>query len=255
MRGAGVGTASVALGVALAQTPRGVFADESTPAAGGHQGAHDQMPMHDEQAGPMKLVADGWPGLAFVGGGEANKLWVLDAKQHRLVTSIDVGGPYADRTDPKRYPNLRDTHAMAFTKDFKEFFTVGSWEYGQAYALKFDPLTLREIGRAPAGEGGHHCALSPDDAYLYVANQYSTTVSVIDRASMTKIKDIEIGSGADYITPTMYWDGTPIDTPYIFVTADKVPAVVAIDWRTNEVVKTIPSNGANHGVNFMPNGK
>lgn len=248
--GSGLGLA----GLVGAATLKGSHGSSAAGVTGGGHATHamkqDANPDLPANAGP-----EGWGGLAFIGGGEANKLWVCDAKQHQLVTSIDVGGEYVERTDPKRYPNLRDTHAMAFTKDFKAFFTVNSWEYGQSYAIKFDPLTLREIGRAPAGEGGHHCALSPDDKFLYVCNQYATTVSVIDPVTMTKITDIEVGSGADYITPSMYWDGTPINSPYMFVTCDKVPSVVAIDWKTNTVAKTIPASGANHGVNFTPDGK
>jgi YVTN family beta-propeller protein len=205
-------------------------------------------------AAPIDPTREGWHGLAFIGGGESNKLWVLDARHHKLVTALDVGGPYVERTDPQRYPNLRDAHAMAFTKDFTEYFTVDSWEYGVAYAIKYDPTTFREIARCEAGEGGHHCALSPDDTYLYVANQYGTTISVIDRVSMTKVKDLEVGEGSDYISPSMYWDGKAIETPYLFVSADKVPAVVAFDWQTNEVVKTFPVSGGNHGTNLTPDG-
>jgi YVTN family beta-propeller protein len=225
----------------------------ATPAAGAH--VHDEVSTAPATDAPIDPLREGWAGLAFVGGGESNKLWVVDAKYHKLVTAIDVGGPFNERTDPKRYPNLHDVHAMVWTKDFSEFFTVNSWEYDQSYAIKLDPLTLREIARCPAGEGGHHSALSPDDKYLYVANQYATTISVIDRESMTKVTDLEVGSGADYITPSMYWDGMVIDSPYLFASADKVPAIVAIDWRTNTVAKTIPVSGANHGVNLTPNGK
>lgn len=42
----------------------------------------------------------GYPCLAVVGGGQSNKLWVLDAKYHKLLTTIDVGGPKLDRTQP-----------------------------------------------------------------------------------------------------------------------------------------------------------
>ena len=54
---------------------------------------------------------------------------------------------------------------------------------------------------------------------------------------MTKVTDLEVGMGADYITPSMYWDGKVIESDYLFVSADKEPAVVAIDWRTNTVAK------------------
>jgi YVTN family beta-propeller protein len=253
--GSGIGAAALMTGAQrIGSAQEGSATPAASPDAGelGHE--HEEVFTAPATDTPVDPLREGWAGLAFVGGGESNKLWVVDARYHKLVTAIDAGGPYNERTDPKRYPNLHDVHAMVWTKDFGEFFTVNSWEYDQSYAIKYDPLTLREIGRAPAGVGGHHSALSPDDKYLYVANQYATTVSVIDRAAMTKVTDIEVGSGADYITPSMYWDGNVIDSPYLFVSADKVPAIVAIDWRTNEVAKTIPVSGANHGVNLTPNG-
>ncbi|GAC1323855.1 MAG: hypothetical protein NVSMB2_21710 [Chloroflexota bacterium] len=197
----------------------------------------------------------GWAGLAFIGGGEANKLWIMDARQHKLIDAIDVGGPSVDRTDPRRYPNLRDAHAITFSKDFKDLYTVDSWEYGQSWVIRYDPLTLREVSRVPAGEGGHHLALSPDDHFLYVGNEYDTKVSVIDTREMRKIKDVEVGSGPDYLSPTMYWDGKAIDTPYMFVSVDKDNQVAVIDVKTNDVVKTIPFEGSIHGINLTPDGK
>jgi hypothetical protein len=56
----------------------------------------------------------GWAGMAFIGGGESNKLWIVDALNHKLVDSIDVAGPMVERTEPRRYPNLRDAHAIVF---------------------------------------------------------------------------------------------------------------------------------------------
>jgi YVTN family beta-propeller protein len=204
---------------------------------------------------PRIANTPGWAGMAFIGGGESNKIWVLDAYHHKLVNAIDVGGPLVERTDPKAYPNLRDAHAVVFSKDFKEFYTVDSWEYAQSWVIKYDPRTLREVGRAPAGRGGHHLAMSPDDKYVYVGNQYDTKVSVIDAKTVRKVKDIEVGLGPNYITPSMYWDGKAIDSPYLWVSVDKENKVVAIDWKTNEIAKTVTLKGASHGINLTPDGK
>lgn len=193
--------------------------------------------------------------LAFVGGGSSNKLWVIDAKYHKLVTTIDAGGPKLERTQQK-YPNLHDTHAVTFTKDFKLMFTVDWFNYeDNSYAIAYDPQTYEELWRVPVGKGGHHSALSPDDKYLYVANQYGDTVSVIDVQAKKKIKDLPTGKGTDYISPSMYWDGKAIDSPYLFVSVDQENKVTVIDWKKNEVVKDIPVGGKLHGVNLTPDGK
>jgi YVTN family beta-propeller protein len=199
-----------------------------------------------------KLGSDG---LAFIGGGVSNKIWVVDSKYHKLVSQIEVEGPKFERTQPN-YPNLHDVHAMVFSKDFSVLYTVDWYEYDKpSEVIAYDPKTFKELWRAEAGLGGHHAALTPDDKYLYVANQYADTVSVIDTATHQKIKDIKTGMGNDYISPTMYWDGKVINTPYLFVSVHDGGKVFALDWKKHEVVKEIPFGGMVHGVNLTPDGK
>ncbi len=206
----------------------------------------------DEKLAGGKLGSES---LAYVGGGSSNKLWVIDAKYHKMVTTIDIEGPKNERTQQK-YPNLHDTHAVTFTKDFKMMFTVDWFEYDDtSYAIALDPVTFKELWRVPVGKGGHHSALSPDDKYLYVANQYGGTVSVIDVHSHKKIAEIPTGEGTDYISPSMYWDGKAIDSPYLFVSIDKEDKVAVLDWKNNKIVKDIPVGGSLHGVNLTPDGK
>lgn len=198
----------------------------------------------------------GYKGMAVVGGGQSNKLWIVDARYHKIVTTIDAGWPKKERTKPELYPNLHDTHAITFTKDFKVMWTADWFDYNEpSYVIAFDPLTFKEIGRVAVGKGAHHTALSPDDKFLYAANEYGASVSVVDTKTMTKIKDLPTGEGPDYITPSMYWNGKPIDTPYLFVSVDKTNAVTVIDWKKNEVVKNIDVGASQHGVNLTPDGK
>jgi YVTN family beta-propeller protein len=219
--------------------------------------AKAEAPKTEELSFDEKLAGGklGSESLAYVGGGSSNKIWVIDAKYHKMLTTIDIEGPKLERTQ-QLYPNLHDTHASTFTKDFKTLFTVDWFNYDEpSYAIALDPITFKELWRTPVGKGGHHSALSPDDRYLYVANQYGGTVSVIDVHTHEKIKDIPTGEGTDYITPSMYWDGKPIDSPYLFISVDKEDKVAVLDWKKNEIVKDIPVGGSLHGVNLTPDGK
>jgi YVTN family beta-propeller protein len=214
--------------------------------------------------------------IAVLGGGTADKLWIMDAKYHRNITSIAGEGndgrhlPRISGAHNWNYPDLHDTHAIVAKKDFSRLYTVNWFSYDEnSYALEFDPKTFKETRRVSVGKGGHHAALSPDDKYLYVANQYSTFLSVIDVATFTKIKDIELGGMVVYPTPTMYWDGVPVNTPYIFVTVTGPPpidnttkgtgtalnAVAVIDVQSNTLVTEIPIGTSIHGVNLTPDGK
>lgn len=90
---------------------------------------------------------------------------------------------------------------------------------------------------------------------MYVANQYGDTVSVIDVKTKQKIKDIPTGRGTDYISPSMYWDGKVIDSPYLFISIDQEDKVAVLDWKKNEIIKNIPVGGKLHGVNLTPDAK
>ncbi len=205
----------------------------------------------------LRLAGDtlGSESLAFIGGGVSNKIWVADAKYHKLVSQIEVEGPKYERTQPY-YPNLHDVHAIVFPKDFSVLYTVNWYEYDKpSEVIAYDPKTFKELWRSEAGLGGHHAALTPDDKYLYVANQYADTVSVIDTTTHKKIKDIKTGMGNDYISPSMYWDGKAIDSPYLFVSVHEGGKVFAIDWKKHEVVKEMTFGGMVHGINLTPDGK
>jgi YVTN family beta-propeller protein len=193
--------------------------------------------------------------IAFIGGGVSNKVWVADAKYHKMVSMIEVAGPKLERTKPN-YPNLHDVHAIVMPKDFSQLITVDWYNYDKpSEVISYDPKTFKELWRSEAGLGGHHGALTPDDKFLYIANQYADTVSVIDMATHKKVKDIKTGMGNDYITPSMYWEGKVINSPYLFVSVHEGGKVFAIDWRKHEVVKEITFGGMAHGVNLTPDGK
>lgn len=197
----------------------------------------------------------GWSGIAVIGAGQSNKLFIIDAKSHKTVTAITHEGTYHPRTDPSKYPNLRDSHAVVFTKDFKRMFTASAFTYDVSTVIEYDPLTLREVARVNAGRGSHHMALTPDDKHLYVANQYGADITIIETATMTNVGSIPVGAGPDYISQSMYWDGKAIETPYLFVTVDGAKTLAVIDWKTNKVVKQIPMPASAHGVNITPDGK
>lgn len=193
--------------------------------------------------------------MAVIGAGQSNKIFIMDARSHKTVTTIYHEGAFVERTDPSKYPNLRDSHAILFTKDFKRMFSASAFNYDVSTVIEYDPLTLREVARVEAGKGSHHIALTPDDKFIYVANQYGASVSVIDTATMKKVKELPVGEGPDYISPSMYWDGKAINTKYMYVTVDGAKTLAVIDWKTNSIAKQIPMPATAHGVNLTPDGK
>jgi YVTN family beta-propeller protein len=224
--------------------------------------------------------------MLFSGGGPATRIWLIDSKYEKIVAAIDADGtdgrhiPVMTTPHQYTYPELHDNHTAVTNLAMDRIYGTVWGSYDEpSYAVEYDPKTLKETRRAPAGRGAHHSAMSPDDKYLYVANQYEKFLSVIDVATMTKLKDINLGAMVVYPTKTSYFYNTdangvskriPIPTKYIFVTVTGEPpvsntvaapvvpatnAVAVIDIATNTLVKMIPIGQSIHSVNLSTDGK
>jgi len=225
--------------------------------------------------------------ILFSGGGPATRIWLIDSKYDKIVAAIDADGtdgrhiPTLKTAHQYTYPELHDNHSAVTNLAMDRIYGTVWGSYDEpSYAIEYDPKTFLETRRAPAGKGAHHSALSPDDKYLYVANQYEKFLSVIDVATFTKIKDIDLGAMVVYPTKTSYFWKTdangvsrriPIPTKYIFVTVTGEPpvnnftkapadvpatnAVAVIDIATNTLVKKIPIGQSIHSVNLTTDGK
>ncbi|HWI80726.1 hypothetical protein [Ramlibacter sp.] len=225
--------------------------------------------------------------ILFSGGGPATRIWLIDSKYDKIVAAIDADGtdgrnvPVLKTPHQYTYPELHDNHTAVTNLAMDKIYGTVWGSYDEpAYAIEYDPKTLQETRRAPAGRGAHHSAMSPDDKYLYVANQYEKFLSVIDVATFTKVKDIDLGAMNVYPSKTSYFWKTdangvskriPIPTKYIFVTVTGEPpvnnftpapstvaptnAVAVIDIATNTVVKKIPIGQSIHSVNLTTDGK
>jgi YVTN family beta-propeller protein len=225
--------------------------------------------------------------ILFSGGGPATRIWFIDSKYDKIVAAIDADGtdgrhiPTLKTPHQYTYPELHDNHSAVTNLAMDKIYGTVWGSYDEpSYAIEYDPKTLLETRRAPAGKGAHHSAMSPDDKYLYVANQYEKFLSVIDVATFTKIKDIDLGAMVVYPSKTSYFWKTdangvsrriPIPTKYIFVTVTGEPpvnnftpapagvpatnAVAVIDIATNTLVKMIPIGQSIHSVNLTTDGK
>jgi YVTN family beta-propeller protein len=223
--------------------------------------------------------------ILISGGGPATTIWVIDSKYDKIVAAIDADGtdgrhiPVMTTPHQYTYPELHDNHTAVTNPAMDKIYGTVWGSYDEpSYAVEYDLKTLKETRRAPAGRGAHHSAMSPDGKYLYVANQYEKFLSVIDVATMTKLKDINLGAMVVYPTKTSYFWKTdasgvstriPIPTKYIFVTVTGEPpvsntvaapvvpatnAVAVIDIASNTLVKMIPIGQSIHSVNLTTDG-
>ncbi len=107
---------------------------------------------------------------------------------------------------------------------------------------------------APAPAPDLSCAptfvsVSPDDRTLYAACNHANTVQVWDAATLTKRKDIPVGTGAYNVEPSA-------DGRWVIVTNKKAQSFSLIDAQAlTEVVRVPTTKKIVHGVAFSPDGR
>ena len=99
------------------------------------------------------------------------------------------------------------------------------------------------IASIHVGAFPQNLAFNSDNGYMYVTNELSNTVSVIDGSTNTVIKTIDVGRNPF---------GVAFDAHngYIYVTNLNSETVSVIDESTNTVIKTIPVDKIPFGIAF-----
>lgn len=121
-------------------------------------------------------------------------------------------------------------------------------------AMNHAPATPPASAPAPAPGADNSCAptfvsVSPDDRTLYAACNHGNTVQVWDAATLTKRKDIPVGTGAYNVEPSA-------DGRWIIVTNKKAQSFSLIDAQSlAEVIRVPTTKKIVHGVAFSPDGR
>lgn len=104
-------------------------------------------------------------------------------------------------------------------------------------AIVHDPIA---VGSAPAW-----ITITPDGSHVYTLNFLSDDISVVDADSFEVTATISTGTGSQSIIANVTPNGKTL-----WVTNHGTAEAIAIDTKTNEIVKTIPINGRPVGVQF-----
>lgn len=107
-------------------------------------------------------------------------------------------------------------------------------------AVFLEGMTLRELGRAPTGDGPHEAAASPDGRFVYVANYGHQvdghTITVLDVARRAADGVIDLGDHRRPHGLALTRDGRTL-----WVTCEAGDALVGVDTATRTVSKAIPT--------------
>ncbi len=185
---------------------------------------------------PHHMMATPDDDALLVGSTASNRLLFLDRKTGAITKSIPMLDPYQ----------------MAFSPDRKWFVTTAlRMDYVDIY-LGADIIGRRDkvepVKRVRTGAMPSHLAFSNDSRLVYVTEQGSDTVAVIDLATQRLLQTIEVGD-----EPAGIW-ATPDDRE-IWVGVMGSDNVAVIDRATHKVTGRIVTGRGAHNIFARGDGK
>lgn len=159
------------------------------------------------------------------------RLEFWDAREWKQLKIVDIPWPGADHLD--------------FTADGKSLFV--STEYSGMLA-RVNVETMQLEGSVSVGGLPVDVRLSPDGAFLYVANQGRHGVSVVDPQQMKEVAFIPTGQGAHGLQVSR-------DTTKLYVTNRLAGTISVLDFETRAVVATWKIGGSPDMTQLSPDGK
>ena len=185
-----------------------------------------RLPMGNQ---PHHMMATPDDDALLVGSTASNRLLFIDRKSGAITKSIPMLDPYQ----------------MAFSPDRKWFVTTAlRMDYVDIYAGN-DVIgrrdDIRPLKRVRTGSMPSHLAFSNDSKLVYVTEQGSDTVAVIDLATQRVLQTIEVGD-----EPAGIW-ATPDDRE-IWVGVMGSDNVAVIDRATHKVTGRIVTGKGAHNI-------
>jgi YVTN family beta-propeller protein/YD repeat-containing protein len=126
---------------------------------------------------------------------------------------------------------------------------------GDNQAVFLEGMTLRELGRAPTGEGPHEAEASPDGRFVYVSNyghkEDGHSVTVLDVERRAAAATLDLGEHRRPHGLALSPDGRTL-----WVTCEGSGHLVGIDTAGRRVARAIPTGDkGSHMVVLSPDGK
>ena len=177
----------------------------------------------------------------YVTNAFSNALLVIDAINHNIVETIDVG---VVPIDVVIHPN--GSRVYVTNRD-------------SATVSVIDTATNTVIGSPiPVGDTPEGIAISPDGTRIYVANQAQGgfgTVTVIDSTNDSVVTTVPIGSGSGPSGIAVHPDGSRVYVANVGTGSSPGNTVTIIDTATNVIIKNVTVGTAPRHLGFTPDGR
>jgi YVTN family beta-propeller protein len=157
---------------------------------------------------------------------------VVDTQDFKVTGGVDVGGM------PVRI----------VLQDDGRYLWVGDDSPAAGGVVAVNPATLTVAARIPTGGGHHEIAVAPDGRHVFATNRSDGSVSVIEVASLSKVKDVKTGP-----QPASLAYSRLSQDVYI---ADGVTGEIAVlDGRRHEIVERIAAKPGLGPMRFTDDGR
>jgi YVTN family beta-propeller protein len=173
---------------------------------------------------PISISEDTNQGFVFTANRDSGTVSVIDTQNNALVHTITgQGKPYGVAVNPI-------THTLYVTNSNSSTISIiDYYRYRFVADQSFIQLTNKTVivGESPTG-----IAINAITNRIYVSNEHSNTISVIDGKTNNVVKTILVGTGPFHLVVNP-------NTNMIYVANSDDNTISVIDGKTNNVVKTI----------------
>jgi YVTN family beta-propeller protein len=181
--------------------------------------------------------------------GEATRLALVASEADGIVVVIDLNTEQVGKT----LATGKVPHAMAIAPGGKIFVN----NRGTKELTILDGIALEVAGAVPLPATSFQLALSPDGKTLAVAYKDALNLSLVDVATNTVVKTIEVGKPPEgefkgVMMKHPYWSP---DGQFVYVADAVNKVIVKIDVAQGAVAKVLNIDGVNHYLHPSPDGK
>jgi len=162
---------------------------------------------------------------------ESDQVVVVDTLAWRIVSRIAVGP--------------RPTRVALQPDGARLWVTL---EGGPDAIAAIDTAQLTVTAKLPAGRGRHELALSDDNRSVYVTNAGDRTLSIIDAARLTRVRDVSLE-----LVPTAV-AFSPLARA-VYVAGEEAGAVVAVGGEEPQVLARMEADAGLGQIRFAPGGR